>query len=303
MPSTPTRIVSLVPGATDALVAMGLAGAVVGRSHECDHPAVAAAPPLTRPLGPAPDAAGDVIDRAVRAAAAAGSAMDLLDARALRACRADLVVVQGLCGVCAVGPEVVREAVGGSDRAPQILELSPLRLADVLDDVVRLARAAGAEPAGHALVGGLRGRLERVRAPRRGAPPRRVVCLEWLDPLFAAGHWIPDVVAAAGGHDPLGRPGGRSVEITDDDLLGADPQTIVLAPCGLDAAGAWREAERIGLAERLERHDPSPSVVAIDAGRLLSRPGPGLAEGAEALAGMLAGPLPSLRGAPAGIAA
>ncbi len=136
-----------------------------------------------------------------------------------------------------------------------------------------------------------------------GAPPRRVVCLEWLDPLFLAGHWIPDVVAAAGGHDLLGRPGDRSVEITDEDLVGADPQTVVLAPCGLDAAGAWREAERIGLAERLERHGLSPSVVAIDAGRLLSRPGPGLVEGAEALAGMLAGPRASRRGAPAGIAA
>jgi len=302
VPQTPIRIVSLVPGATDALVALGLASSLVGRSNECDHPVVAHVPPLTRPLGPPQDAPGDEIDRAVRDAAAEGGGMNVLDAPALRARRPDLVAVQGLCGVCAIGPEVVRDALGGPTRRPEILELSPLRLTDVLDDIGRIAVAAAAERRGHDLVDRLRRRLARIRARAAGAPRRAVVCLEWLDPLFLAGHWIPDVVAAAGGHDALGRPGGRSVAITDDDLVSAHPEIVVLAPCGLDAAGAWREATRTGLVARLARLDPRPAVVALDAGRLLSRPGPGLIEGAESLAGLFGGAGAPADGVPAGIA-
>lgn len=298
------RIVSLVPGATDALVQLGAADLLVGRSHECDHPLAAAAPVLTRALGPPADAAGSEIDLAVRQAASSGSCLSGLDHRGLRAARPDLVVVQGSCGVCAIGPDEVERALVGSARAPRMLVLAPTRLSDVVRDIGALGDAIARPEAARRLMSELRARLERVSDARSARPRVRAVVLEWLDPPYRAGHWIPDQVRAAGGDDPLGRPGSRAEPVALEEVVRARPDAVILAPCGLSAAQAARQADRSGLHEALSALGRGLRVAAIDSGALVSRPGPRLVEGVEAMAAILhpqAGPEPAARAwAPAG---
>lgn len=277
------RIVSLVPGATDALVALGLSAAVVGRSHECDAPAVAGAPVLT--WADELPSAGDAVDARVRDAAAGGRPLSGLDQAALRAARPDLVIAQGLCGVCAVEAGAAEEALAGT--SAQVLALSPATLGEVLADVARIGAAAGAPAAGAALRHRLEDRLAAVADRVSGQPARRTVCLEWLDPPYRTGHWIPDMVAAAGGEDPLGAVGARACAVDLDQVAAAAPDVLVLAPCGLGVDEACREADRAGLRAALAARGCRPAAVAVDSGRLLSRPGPGLVDGVEVLAALL----------------
>ena len=280
------RIVSLVPGATEIVAALGLDERLVGRTHECDWPAsVAPVPVVTRDRLACDPGDAAAIDRAVADAAAAGESLAGLDEDALRRARPDLIVTQALCGVCAVERDEVEEAARSIPTRPEVLSLEPETLAQVLDCIVRVGEATDAAATARRAVAALRGRLDRAAERAAGRARVRAVCLEWLDPPYLAGHWVPEQVGLAGGHDPLGRPGRPSVPARPETVIAADPEVLLLMPCG------WSPAEtRAALARDrfLERYGEMRAVregriVALDGGAHFSRPGPRLVDGVEAL--------------------
>ncbi len=278
------RIASLVPSATEALYALGLGERVVGVTHECDFPPAATTlPRLTRSVIPAGLPAGE-IDARVRELVGAGQALYELDEAALSDLDPDLIVTQAVCEVCAVSYDDVRAVAGRLPSRPEVLSLDPSRLGEVLADLERLAVDAGEAGAGTALRGRLDARLDRVRAAVAGRPRPRVAALEWLDPPYAAGHWVPEMVAAAGGAEVLGAPGDRSRVVSWEEIAAAEPEVVVVMPCGLDAAAAADEAER----HRDELAAlGADRILAVDAAASFSRPGPRLVDGVELLASLL----------------
>jgi iron complex transport system substrate-binding protein len=278
------RIVSLVPSATEMLFALGMGGEIVAVTHECDHPPQALdLPKVTRDVigtGLAPDE----IDRAVRALTEQGRAIYELDEDALARLQPDLIVTQALCAVCAVSYEDVRAIAERLDPAPQVLALDPHTLGEVLGDVRTLAQATDAKDAGVDLVQDAATRVDRVRLAVRAAEPVRVAALEWLDPVFVAGHWTPQLIEYAGGFDVLGLAGEHSEQRSWDDVRAAEPEVVVVMPCGYDADRARAEAETF--AEELESLG-ARRIVAVDAAGLFSRPGPRLIEGLELLGHVL----------------
>ena len=214
------RIVSLVPSATETLFALGLGGEVVAVTHECDHPAEALElPKVTRDvIGPGLPA-GE-IDRAVRELTLQGRSIYELDADRLAALAPDLIVTQALCSVCAVSYEDVRAIAERMEPRPEVIALDPHTLGEVLGDIRTVAQATDSKDEGVELVQDAARRIDRVRLAVRGAEPVRVAALEWLDPVFVAGHWTPQLIEYAGGIDVLGLSGEPSEERTwdDDDL-------------------------------------------------------------------------------------
>jgi iron complex transport system substrate-binding protein len=290
------RIASLVPSATEMCFALGVGDDVVAVTHECDHPAATAAlPRLTRSLIPAGlDAAA--IDAAVRERIDAGESLYVLDASALADLEPDLIVTQQVCAVCAVSCDDVRAVAAGLPSRPAVLSLDPARLGDVLDDAETLAAAAGEPGAGTSLRAELEVRIGAVRSAVAAAPRPRVAAIEWLDPPYRAGHWLPEMIAAAGGSDALAAPGERSQEIGGGEVAAARPDVVVVMPCGLDADAAEAEARRhaAALAEL------GAEAFAVDAAASFSRPGPRLADGVELLGHLLH---PTLVPAPPGLEA
>jgi iron complex transport system substrate-binding protein len=290
------RIASLVPSATESLFELGLGEAVVGVTHECDHPPAAARRPhLTRSVIPEglPPAQ---IDARVREVTARGESLYRLDESALADLAPSLIVTQALCAVCAVSIDDVRAIAARLPSAPAVISLDPETLDEVLDDVVLLAEAAGVPERGERLREDLRRRLARAAAAVDGAERPRVAALEWLDPPYAGGHWVPEMVALAGGTDVLGEAGGKSVVVGWDEVAAAQPDVVVVMPCGLYADEAAAQAR--ARADRL-RSLGAERIVAVDAASSFSRPGPRLVDGVELLAHLLH---PELAAAPAGIA-
>jgi iron complex transport system substrate-binding protein len=278
------RIASLVPSSTEMLFALGLGDHVVAVTHECDYPPAATRlPQLTRSVIPAGLSTRE-IDRAVRERTKRGEALYELDAGRLGELSPDLVVTQAVCEVCAVSYDDVVAVAGRLPSRPRVLSLDPTTLDDVLDDVSRLAQAAGAEAAGEALAATLRERLARVRAAVRGAPRPRVLALEWLDPPFIGGHWVPEMIGLAGGEDVAGAPGGRSRTAEWAELAAASPEVCVAMPCGYDTGAAERET--VAHHERVEALGVRRTI-AVDAAAYFSRPGPRLVDGVERLAHLL----------------
>ncbi len=278
----PDRIVSLLPASTEIVLALGLADRLVGRSFECVGPAeVLAVPPVTRDLLHAATTSR-AIDDAVRSAAATGSGTSAVDLDLIAELAPDVILTQDLCDVCAV-PAVSLTSLG-----IPLVTTHPHTLDEVVDSILTVGAALGVPERAAELARTMRARIDAVRQRVTGLAPRRVVVAEWIDPPFTAGHWIPDMVAAAGGIELLGTAGGRSVTTTWDAIRAVEPELVVLAPCGLDAATAERELAATG--ERL----PCP-VVAIDADRLTAGPGPSLAAGVERLAELLHGEAPETR--------
>jgi len=278
------RIASLVPSATEMLFALGLGDSVVAVTHECDHPAEAAERPrLTRSVIPEGLPPGE-IDAAVREVTAQGRALYELDERTLARLDVDLIVTQALCAVCAVSYEDVRAVAARLPSRPAVISLDPETLSDVLDDCVRLAGAAGARERGLRLREGLAARIDAVRAAVVDRPRPKVAALEWLDPVFVGGHWVPEMIAVAGGADPLGEPGRKSRVVGWDEVRGAAPDVVVVMPCGLYADEALEQA--LGYRDRLESLR-AERVLAVDAAASFSRPGPRLVEGTELLAHLL----------------
>ena len=288
------RIVSLLPSTTEILFAIGAGDRVVGVTFECDHPTEARARRIVSTSALPEGLSLAEIDAAVSARMAAGEDLYRLDEGALADLDADLVVTQDLCAVCAVDAGDVEEALAHLGCEGRVLTVAPTDLEGVLASIVALGDAVGAQERAEALVAGLRERLAAVRARVAGARAPRTLVLEWTDPPFAPGHWVPEMIAAAGGRCALGRPGERSERASWHDVAAAKPEVIVCAPCGLDldaCVRVGREALESGLMP-----DGVP-VWAVDANASYARPGPRLIDGIEALAGILhphlAGPPPS----------
>ena len=278
------RIVSLVPSATEMLFALGLGDEVVAVTHECDFPpAVAELPRVTRDvIGPGLPPAE--IDRAVRELTEQGRAIYELDEAALGRLEPDLIVTQALCAVCAVAYEDVKAVAERLDPAPEVISLDPHTLGEVLGDARTLAEAAGARDAGVDLIGDAASRIDRVRLAVRDAAPVRVAALEWLDPVYVAGHWTPQLIEYAGGVDVHGMPGEHSERLGWEALRAARPDVVVVMPCGYDAGRAAEEA--YDFADDL-RELGAKRIVAVDAAAYFSRPGPRLVDGLELLGHVL----------------
>lgn len=279
------RIVSLLPAATEIICSLGLRDELVGRSHECDFPpSVTRLPSMTRSRIDA-SAPGHEIDRQVRQALRDGRPLYDLDEERLAALAPDVVVTQAACEVCAIGEGQVGEALRRCAPRARLVSLHPTRLDDVVADVGTVARACGVPAVGDALMRELRARFERAAGrPRRGERPRLAV-VEWLDPLMLAGHWVPDVVRAAGA-EPVGpQPGARFAEVSWNEVAALQPDAVVVAPCGFDLA---RTAEA-ALPWRDRLQALAPRVLLLDGNAYLNRPGPRLAEAAETIAAWLDG--------------
>lgn len=289
------RIASLVPSATEMLYALGLGESVVAVTHECDYPPeTGAVPRLTRSVLPSGlDAAQ--IDLMVKATVAEGRALYELDEERLTQLAPDLIVTQAVCAVCAVSYEDVLKVATRLPSRPRVIQQDPSSLTEMLEDVIRLGEAAGIEDAAHELRGELEGRLATVRGAVAGASPPRVIALEWLDPPYVGGHWVPEMISIAGGEDVAGPPGLKSPEVSWGELSGLNPDVVVVMPCGWYVDGArsqalehWFEIEALG-AQR---------VFAVDAASTFSRPGPRLVDGVELLGHLIH---PDLVGPPGNI--
>jgi iron complex transport system substrate-binding protein len=276
--------VSLVPSATELLFALGLGDDVIAVTHECDYPPAARQlPRVTRDVLPSGLSAAE-IDAAVRERTLRGDSIYELDGELLADLRPDLIVTQALCAVCAVSFEDVVTLAEQIDSQPRVLALDPHTVGEVLGDVRTIAHATGCEGAAVKLVRDASARIDRVRLAVRGARRPRVVALEWLDPPFAAGHWTPQLIDYAGGEDVLGLPGERSEERSWLEVAAAQPDIVIVMPCGYDAEIAHREAEM----HRDElRGLRAGEVVAVDAAAYFSRPGPRIVDGLELLAGII----------------
>ncbi len=265
------------------LFALGLGDDVVAVTHECDFPPEAAVRPhITRSVIPEGLAAG-AIDRAVRERTEAGEALYALDEHLLAELAPDLIVTQALCEVCAVSFDDVRAAAERLSSEPQVISLDPTTLGEVLSDVPRLAEATGVPEAGERLVADAARRLDAVAEAVEGAPAPAVAALEWLEPVFVGGHWVPQMIELAGGLDVLGLPGEKSRTVAWDELEAAAPELVVAMPCGY---GTRRAAQEV--AEQADRLTAlAARVVAVDAAAYFSRPGPRLVDGVELLGHLL----------------
>jgi iron complex transport system substrate-binding protein len=277
------------------LFALGLGDQVVAVTHECDYPPEAQSKPhLTRSLVPEGLTAGE-IDAEVRRLTGEGHHLYELDEPALRELDVDLIVTQAVCEVCAVSFDDVVAVAERLPSKPRVISLDPSNLADVLADVPRLGEAAGVADRANLLRADLERRLERVHAAVEGARRQRVLALEWLDPPFIGGHWVPEMIEIAGGEDVLGVPGAKSRTAGWDELAASVPDVIVAMPCGWDAAQARSEVE--AHAARVAAVGAA-RIWAVDAAASFSRPGPRLVEGTELLAHLLH---PDRVQAPAGV--
>jgi iron complex transport system substrate-binding protein len=278
------RIASLVPHATELLFALGLGDQVVAVTHECDHPPAASElPKLTRDALPSGLSAGE-IDAAVRARTLEGLAIYELDEQALTDVAPDLVVTQALCPVCAVSYEEVSAVARALPSRPQVISLDPHTFGETLGDIRTIAGATDRKDQGVTLVGQIADRVDRVRLAVRKRERVRVAALEWLDPVFVAGHWTPQLIELAGGEDVLGMPGEPSQELPWEAVAAAEPEVVVVMPCGFGAQAAHEEALRH--ADRLEALG-ARRVVAVNASAYFSRPGPRLVDGLELLGHIL----------------
>ena len=272
------RIVSFLPAGTEIVHALGAGANLVGRSHECDFPpSVVDLPIVSRPALQLDGASPEEIDQAVAHRMGTGASMYEIDEVLLRDLRPDVIITQNLCRVCAPSGNELSRAVNEFEVTPEILFLTPRNIAEIEDNIREVGRAIGRMSEAEALIRSNRDRIAKVRESVEGVPTRRVVFLEWTDPLFCGGHWVPEMITMARAHDPLGRPGEDSVRITWDDVVAASPEVIVVSPCG------YRLDESAQLARGLPRSFDT-RVVAVDANAYFARPGPRLAEAVELLA-------------------
>ena len=277
------RIVSLLPSATEIVGALGLTHLLVGRSAECDYPAdVSALPVVTSARIDSDALSGAEIDQAVRDAVLDGSSLYAVDAALIRGLDPDLVITQDLCRVCAVSTDEVRriEALDCD-----VLALDPHTIAEVEDSVHTVAERLGRPELASPVIAAMRETIDGAAGAVAGLPLRRVFLAEWHDPPFASGHWLPEMVALAGGADVLGEAGAPSRPVTWEDVDAADPEIVIVAPCGFDREGSQRLADELVDSGVLPAGVP---VHAVDANASWARPGTRLPDGVEELAALLA---------------
>jgi iron complex transport system substrate-binding protein len=267
------RIVSLLPSATEIVAALGLGGQLVGRSEECDWPPeVRDLPVVTAARIDSALLAGADIDRAVRDTLLEGGSLYALDEELVRTLQPDLLITQDLCSVCAVSGDDVRSV---EQLDCDVLSLDPRTVGEVELSIWQIGNRLNTCGGADAVIAQMRRTIWAAASAVEDAPSRRVVVLEWLDPPFASGHWLPEMVELAGGQELLGVAGQPSRPVTWDDVRAAEPELLVLAPCGFDAERAAKEAAGLDL--------PFPAV-AVDANAHYARPAPRLADGVAQLA-------------------
>ena len=285
------RICTLLPSATEIAFALGLGDRVVAVSHECDFPAAAREKPVVvRGRIDSENSTSGEIDALVQQRLSRGEGLYGLDLELLQRLNPDLIITQGLCDVCAVGYDDVMAAAGALKPPARVLSLSPGSLGEVLRDITRAGNATGTSGTADTLVRALEERVEHVATRVREAGPRpRVACLEWLDPLYSAGHWVPEMVELAGGNDVLAVKRKPSARLTLATLAEAAPDVIVLMPCGFDERRALQEWEPL---KDLPAWRAIPAVAdgrvfAVDGSKFFNRPGPRLVDGLEILARLI----------------
>ena len=272
------RIVSFLPAATEIAYALGAGDEIVGRSHECDYPAqVQRLPVVSKPALAIGEMNQVEIDNAVAAQLASGESLYQVDEILLRDLAPDVVFTQDLCQVCAPSGTELTRALRDLPSKPQVLWLTPRTIQEIEQNILEIGRATGRALEAESLIADNRERIENVRRIVSRAPLVRVAFLEWTDPVFCPGHWVPEMIAAAGGADPSGQPGGDSHRITWDSVAAGSPEVVVVAPCGYDLARSREAAESV-------RRIPGARIVAVDANAYFARPGPRVAEGIEVLA-------------------
>ncbi len=282
-------IVSLLPSATEIVFALGLGERLAGVTHECDYPPQARAlPHLTKSALP-PAAAPAEIDRHVRASLHQGSSLYALDAALLERLAPDLIITQELCAVCAVSYDIVARAAKRLRGDPRIVSLEPSSLEDVYANILTVAELTARAEAGAALVAGLRARAAALAARVAGRPRFRTLVLEWTDPPMSGGHWTPGLVELAGGEALLANPGANSRVLGWDEISAADPDVILVAPCGFDLSATLAAIARLGENDvwRSLRAVATSRAYAIDGNAYVNRPGPRLIDSAEIFASAL----------------
>ena len=282
------RICTFLPSATEIVYMLGLGDSLYGVSHECDFPSDAVGKPKVVRSRFDPDTlSSGEIDKLVTEMMMRGENIYEVDEDTLTEAQPDLVVTQQLCEVCAVSFEDVQQAVQRLDSLPEVLSLDPHGIDDVLDDILRVGAHTGRNSPAHHAVFNLRARIDVVRRAVAGAEDTpSVACIEWLDPVIAAGHWVPEMVEIAGGRDTLVSPGSPSPRLEMDRLQDADPDILILMPCGMDVVQARAEFEALGNLNDWQgmsavRND---RTYVVDSGALFSRSGPRLVDGIEIMA-------------------
>jgi iron complex transport system substrate-binding protein len=290
MNKPPRRVVSLIASATEIVCALGRREWLLGRSHECDYPpSVAGLPALTAPKLDVHGRSGD-IDRQVKALLRDGLSVYRVDVDALRRIDPDVIVTQDQCEVCAASLADVEAALcDWTGRDVEIVSLRPDSLADAWRDIGRVAAALGCPDEGAALVASLEARMRRVAERCAGLPKPTVACIEWIEPLMAAGNWMPELVDMAGGVNLFGEAGRHSPWMTWDELCAADPDVIVVLPCGFDMPRVLQEMPALAARPgwRTLRAVRDSRVCVTDGNQYFNRPGPRLAESLEILAEIL----------------
>jgi len=284
------RIASLLPSATEILFALGLGDSVVGITHECDFPPEAAAKPaLMRPRVD-PLASPTELDRQVRALVERGESLYVIDDKLLCSLAPDLIITQDLCHVCAASPGDLASSLSRFSVQPRVLTLQPKTLADVWDDIRRIGKATSRADEADNLARSLARRVEEIaRSVASAASRPRAFCLEWLDPFYVGGHWVPEMAALAGGEDPFGQVGKPSFRVTPEEIFVAQPEIIVVMPCGYNLARTCEEFRRAKFPAGWNDLPAvrSGRVFAVDANSYFSRSGPRLADGVAILAHLL----------------
>jgi iron complex transport system substrate-binding protein len=280
------RIVSLVPNGTEILFAVDAGDLVVGVSHECDYPPEARTRPILTGSALTPGMNAAEVDAAVSSQVGSGLSLYTLDEARIEELAPDVIVTQQLCPVCAVSTEQVNGAVRPLARCPELVSLDPQTIGQVFADIRRVGEVTGRTAEAEALLARLEERLAAVRAAVENRSRPRVLALEWLDPPFAGGHWVPEMIDLAGGEDVIAKPGDHSARLTWEQVAAADPDVIVVMPCGFDEAGAGEQIATI--ADRPQwrslRAVREGRVFPVDANGCFSRPGPRLVDGIERLA-------------------
>jgi len=281
------RIVSLLPSATEILFALGFDREIVGVSHECDFPAKARTKPVVIHSRIPHDASPVEIDALVREYVHRGESLYAVDAGVLETLAPDLIVTQDLCQVCAASPDDLATALTRFDRRPEVLCLNPRDMGDVWRDILWVGEETCHGPQAEALLGRIGARLgatEQQLDPTADRP--RVAFLEWLQPFYAGGHWVPEMVQRAGGEDVFGRARTPSFRITIDNVMEAAPEILLIAPCGYSAEQARDEYRSMSFPEEWNEVPAvrNGRVYALEANSYFSRPGPRLITGVEALA-------------------
>ena len=275
------RIISFLPAATEMACALGLEDSIVGVSAECDHPAsVRGKPVVVHSALSLATMAPSEIDEAVRHTLHETGTLYAVNEELLRALEPDLILTQDLCQVCAPSGNDISRFIASLARRPDVLYLTPHTLDDVDDNLRALGDATGRRANADAIIAANRARLDAVATCVASVDERPTVFFaEWVDPLYCAGHWVPEMIERAGGIPLLARRGGDSVRVTRDDVLAARPEVVIVAPCGFDADAAAKQATLLDL--------PAKRVFAVDANAYFARPGPRLIDGVELLTQLL----------------